>query len=87
MAIFFQGMSQKLYDKWIDTFDDILEQETGTRMKRCECPCQCYVVSRLLDEDQLCYRCVTGKHPGRASTEGKRYVKARTVRRFTAGKR
>lgn len=86
-GVFFASMSQRLYNKYLDTLDDIIDRETGRKIRRCECPCQCYVRERMLDEDNICYKCVCGKHPGRHLTEGKRYVKARTIRRFGAGKR
>lgn len=85
-AIFFRSMSEAMYVKWLDTLDDLIDREMGRKLRRCECPCRCHIQSRMLDGDNLCYRCVTGKHPGRTPTEGKKYVKARTLRKFTAGK-
>jgi len=74
-------MSQRQFNKYLDTLDELIAEERDLKLVRCTCPCECPCAGlRLsLDNRKLCSNCNAGIHLGTQSAAGRAHVKSLAV--------
>jgi len=71
----FSGMSQRHFNVYIDTLDEIIAEEKRTR--RCLCPCECPACGTFLSLDNrgICWACNSNNHQGSKPKLGREAIR------------